>query len=167
MKRNVIVAALLAGLCFALSAVTLSLSGCGTVAKALNIVNPTYSLRGVVPHVAIALPLSASTIDFDFLVGVDNPNSVGLRLDRVDFDVLVNDNPIINSVRADQGVNIPARGVGDVHLRTRVGYQNIQSIFRQVADMVQGNRAHYTVRGSAYYNTPIGAMRFPVTLYSR
>lgn len=166
MKRNLIVGTVLTGLCIALAAMTVTLSGCSTVAKALNIVNPTYSLRNVVPHVAIALPLSASAIDFDFTVGVDNPNSVGLKLDRIDFDLLVNDNPVLNSVRADQGVNIPARGVGDVHLRTRVGYQNIAAIFREVADVIQGNRARYTLRGNAYYDTPLGAMRFPVTLHS-
>ncbi|MDP9362507.1 MAG: LEA type 2 family protein, partial [Acidobacteriota bacterium] len=119
------------------------------------------------PHVAIALPLSASAIDFDITLGVDNPNSVGLRLDRLDFDLLINDNPILTSVRTDQGIHIPAHGIGDVHLRTRVGYANIQAIFRQVADIVQGNRARYTIRGDAWYNTPIGQKRFPLTLYSR
>lgn len=166
MKRTLIFATLLTTACIVLSVVTLSFSGCRSLA-ALNIINPTYSLRGVVPHVAIALPLSASAIDFDITLGVDNPNSVGLRLDRLDFDLLINDNPILTSVRADQGIHIPAHGVGDVHLRTRVGYANIQAIFRQVADIVQGNRARYTIRGDAWYNTPIGQKRFPLTLYSR
>src|SRR5438045_9190580 len=69
----------------------LCLAGCTSMYRNLNIVNPSYSLRNIRPHVAIALPLSASSIDLDFDVGVDNPNSVGLRLDRLDFDVLVNE----------------------------------------------------------------------------
>ncbi len=166
MKRNLILATLLTLTSIALSAVTLSLSGCQSLAG-LNIVNPSYSLRGVVPHVAIALPLSASAIDFDFTIGVDNPNPVGLRLDWLDFDLAVNDTPVLSSVRAEQGIRIPAHGYGDVHLRTRVGYENLKTLFRQVADMVQGNRATYTIRGNAYYDTPIGQMRFPLTLYSR
>ena len=64
-------------------------------------------------------------------------------------------------------MRIPAHGIGDVRLRTRVGYDNLKTLFRQVADMVQGNRATYTIRGNAYYNTPLGQMRFPLTLYSR
>lgn len=166
MKRNLLVATLLTVTCIALSAVTLSLSGCQSLAN-LNIVNPTYSLRGIVPHVAIALPLSSSAMDFDFTIGVDNPNPVGLRLDWLDFDLAINDTPILSSVRAEQGIQIPAHGVGDVHLRTRVGYENLKTLFHQVADMVQGNRATYTIRGNAYYHTPIGQMRFPLTLYSR
>ena len=166
MKRNLIYATLLTAVCIVLSAVTLSLSGCRSLVG-LNIVNPRYRLRGVVPHVAIALPLSKSAIDFDFNIEVDNPNPVGLRLDWLDFDLSVNDTPVLTSVRAEQGVRIPAHGIGDVRLRTRVDYQNLKTLFREVADMVQGNRATYAIHGNAYYQTPLGQMRFPMTLYSR
>ena len=166
MKRTLIPATLLTAGCIALAAVTLTVSGCQSLAG-LNIVNPRYSLRGVAPHVAIALPLSASAIDFDFTIGIDNPNPVGLRLDWLDFDLAINDTPVLSSVRAEQGVRIPAHGLGDVHLRTRVGYDNLKTLFRQIADVVQGNRATYTIRGNAYYQTPVGQMRFPLTLYSR
>jgi LEA14-like dessication related protein len=98
---------------------------------------------------------------------VDNPNSVSLRLDRLDFNLLINDSPILNNVRSDQGIHIPARGIGDVHLSTHVTYDNIRTIYREVSDIVQGNRARYTIQGNAYYDTPIGQMRFPVTVYSR
>ena len=141
-------------------------SGCSSL-KNVNIVNPAYSIRDIRPHIAIALPLSASSIDLDFDVGVDNPNSVGLRLDRLDFDVLINDNPILNRVVSEQGIHIPARGAGYVHVRTRVGYDNIRAIWREVTDLIAGNRARYEIRGDAYYDTPVGQMRFPVTVYSR
>jgi LEA14-like dessication related protein len=158
---------MLTGLCIVLSAATLSLSGCSSVAQALNIVNPRYSIRDLRPHVNIALPLSASSIDFDFTLGVDNPNRVALRLDRVDFDMFVNENPILTSVSRDPRIDIPARGLGNVHLTTRVGYENIRSIFREVTDVIQGNRAQYALRGNAYYNTPVGQLKFPVTVGTR
>jgi LEA14-like dessication related protein len=166
MKRTLIPAILLTVGCVILAAVTLALSGCRSLFPG-ELVNPSYTLRSVVPHVAIALPLSASAIDLDFTIVVDNPNAIGLRLDWLDFDLAINDTPILTSVRAEQGVNIPAHGVGDVHLRTRVGYGNLKALFRQIADMVQGNRAHYAIHGDAYYHTPFGQKRFPVTLYSR
>jgi LEA14-like dessication related protein len=162
MKKPLPLAFLLAGLCISLSLAMIS-TGCSSVARALNIVNPRYSVSNIRPRIDIALPLSASSIDFDFDLGVDNPNSVALRPNRVDFDLLVNDDHILNST-SDQGINIPARGYGNVHLRSRVGYQNIRNIFRQVADVIQGNRAQYRVNGTAYYDTPIGTMQFPVTV---
>jgi LEA14-like dessication related protein len=164
MKRNLLTAVTLTGLCVALAVVTITLSGCNTLA-ALNIVNPTYSIRDIRPRVDIAIPLSASSIDFDFTLGVDNPNAVGLRLDEIDFNLLINGNHILNTV-SQQGISIPAKGRGDVRLSARVGYQNLRTLFREIADVVQGNRARYEIRGDAYYNTPVGRLKFPVTVYS-
>jgi LEA14-like dessication related protein len=165
MKKSLLYASLLTGLCLTLGFVSLALSGCSTVGRALNIVNPRYSLRNVRPRVDIALPLSQSSIDFDFDLDVDNPNSVGLNLSSVDFNLFVNDDPIISGISNDR-VFIPARGFGQAHLRARVGYENIRAMFREVTEVIQGNRAHYTVRGNAYFDTPIGPMRFPVIVHS-
>jgi LEA14-like dessication related protein len=165
MRKNLTYGTLLACLCLALAAMTLSLSGCSTVADALDIENPRYSLRDIRPRIDIALPLSASSIDFDFTLGVENPNRVGLRLDKIDFSLFVNDSRILDSA-SEQRIAIPANGAGDVRLRARVGYQNIRSLWNEVAGLIQGNRARYEVRGNAYYNTPVGQLRFPVTVYS-
>ena len=138
------------------------LSGCNTLAN-LHIVNPSYSLRGVEPRVNFGIP---PTMDFNFTVGVDNPNAVALRLDHFDFDLLINNNRVLNNVRSDQGIHIPARGAGDVHLTSHVTYDNLRSIFNEVANIVQGNRASYAIQGNAYYDTPVGRLQFPVTVYS-
>ncbi len=163
MKRNLTYGALLAGLCVTLAAVTLSLSGCSSLGQAVNIVNPSYTIRNVQPHVSLALPLQASSIDFDFTVGIDNPNTVSLNLARLDFGVLVNGNRLIDSVSGDR-INIPARGSNDVHLRARVGYQQIPNLWQQIVNVIQGQRANYQVEGNAYFDTPIGQMRFPVSV---
>jgi LEA14-like dessication related protein len=151
---------MLTGLCVALAIGTIVLSGCSSLAN-LHIVNPTYSLRDIRPRLNLGIPPS---IDFDFTVGVDNPNPVALRLDRFDFDLFINDNPVLRDVRSDQGVRIPARGIGDVRLSSHVTYNDIRTIFREIQDVVQGNRARYSIRGNAYYDTPVGQMRFPVTV---
>lgn len=165
MKRTITLAATLTVLCLGLALMTLSLSGCAAAMQALDIQNPRYNIRDIRPRVDIALPLSASTIDLDFTIGVDNPNRVGMKLDRIDFGVFINDQHVLDSV-SDQRINIPANGVGDVRLRTRIGYDSIRSLFREVADVVQGNRARYEIRGNAYYDTPAGRLKFPVTVYS-
>ena len=157
MKRQITIAALLA--------TSLLLSGCAAVRSALNIENPRYSIRDIRPRVDVAIPLSASSIDIDFAIEVDNPNDVGLRLDQIDFNLFINDTRVLDSV-SQQGLNIPANGRGDVNLRTRIGYQNIRSLWGEVVDMIRGQRARYELRGNAYYDTPIGRMKFPVTVYS-
>jgi LEA14-like dessication related protein len=157
MKQNLTLGALLAA--------SLLLSGCTALRSALNIENPRYSIRDIRPRVDVAIPLSASSIDIDFAIEVDNPNDVGLRLDQIDFNLFINDTRVLDSV-SQQGLRIPANGRGDVNLRTRIGYQNLRSLWGEVVDMIRGQRARYELRGNAYYDTPIGRMKFPVTVYS-
>lgn len=165
MKRTLPLATLLTAVSIAASLAVFLLSGCAAVQQALNIENPRYSLRNIRPRVDIAIPLSASSIDIDFDLEVDNPNSVGLRLDQLDFNLFINDTRVLDSV-SRQELRIPANGVGDVRLRTRIGYQNIRSIWTEIVDIVRGQRARYELRGNAYYETPVGRLKFPVTVYS-
>ena len=165
MKRNLTLGVLLAIFAIAAGVASLLLSSCAAVRSALNIENPRYTIRDIRPRVDIALPLSASSIDIDFALEVDNPNSVGLRLDQIDFNLFINDNPVLDSI-SQQDIRIPANGRGDVRLRTRIGYQNVRSLWNEVVSVIQGNRARYELRGNAYYNTPIGRLKFPVTVYS-
>lgn len=163
MKRNLVYAVLLTAICLVLSILSMSLSGC----SALNIVNPTYSVHEIRPRVDIALPLSHSGIDIDFTLGVENPNRVGIRLSRVDFDLFVNDQPMLRGYSSDQNISIPAHGFGEVHFRTRIDYEHIRPMFRQLTDLIQGHHAEYSLRGRAYYDTPLGPIRFPVNVLHR
>jgi len=86
-----------------------------------------------------------------------------LNLARLDFGVLVNGSRLIDSFSSDR-VNIPARGSNDIHLRARVGYQQIPNLFQQIVNVVQGQSANYEVQGNAYFDTPVGQMRFPVAV---
>jgi LEA14-like dessication related protein len=165
MKKTLTVGTLLTVLCLLASLMTLTLSGCGLAKAALNIENPRYSIRDIRPRVDIAIPLSASTIDVDFAIEVDNPNSVGLRLDEIDFDLFINDTRILDGI-SQQRINIPANGRGDMRLRTTIGYDNLRSLWGEIVGAIRGERARYEIRGNAFYDTPIGRLRFPVSVYS-
>jgi LEA14-like dessication related protein len=160
MKRTPDRVAALAGLSIVLAAITVALAGCRMMG---NIQNPSYTIRDIRPHVSIALPLSSSTIDLDFTVSVDNPNSVSLDLAHMDFGVFVNGDRLIDSVSSEH-IHVPAHGVNDVHLRVRVGYEQIPKLFQQIVDLIHGHRAHYEIQGDAYFNTPLGQRRYPVEI---
>ena len=165
MKRSLALGSLLAGISIAAGLALLLLSGCAAAMSALDIQNPRYSLRDIRPRVDIAIPLSASSIDIDFALEVENPNRVGLTLDQIDFNLFVNDTRVLDSI-SQQGIKIPANGRGDVRLQTRIGYSNIRSLWNEMVDVIRGNRARYEIRGNAYYATPVGRLKFPVTVYS-
>jgi LEA14-like dessication related protein len=165
MKRTLLTGSLLACISIAAGTALLVFSGCSALKGALNIENPRYSIRDIRPRVDIAIPLSASSIDIDFNLEVDNPNSVGLRLNQLDFNLFINDSRILDSV-SRQDIRIPANGRGDVELRTRIGYSNIRSMWSEITSIIRGNRARYELRGNAYYDTPIGRLKFPVSVLS-
>jgi LEA14-like dessication related protein len=165
MKRSLALGTLLAGVSIAASLALLLLNGCAAAMNALDIQNPRYSIRDIRPRVDIAIPLSSSSIDIDFALEVDNPNRVGLTLDQIDFNLFVNDSHVLDSV-SQQGINIPANGRGDVRLMTRIGYSNVRSLWNELVDVIRGERAHYEIRGNAYYATPVGRLKFPVTVHS-
>ena len=163
MKRSLPLALLLTGACIVLAVLSLVATGCSTLLRAADIVNPTYSIRDLRPHVDIAIPLSASSIDFNFLLGVDNPNRISLPVSHLDFDLFANDTHLISALSRDRVV-IPAHGYGEVPLRARVGYSEIRDVWGTVVDLITGNRARYRLQGNAYYDTPVGELRFPVTV---
>ncbi len=165
MKRNLRLGTLLAVLCVVAGLASLLLSGCAALRNTLNIENPRYVIRDIRPSIDIALPLSASSIDLDFAIEVDNPNGVGLNLDQIDFNLFINERHILDSM-SQHNIRIPANGRGDVQLRTRIEYQNLRSLWDEMVGVIRGNRARYELRGNAYYQTPIGRMKFPVTVYS-
>jgi LEA14-like dessication related protein len=162
MKRNLLLAAFLTAACVALSVCVITLTGCNSLAN-LHLINPTYSLRSVSPRVNLGIPPS---VDLDFTVNVNNPNPVELHLDYFDFDVLINNNPVLRNVHSVQGFRIPPQGDSDVHLATHVTYDSMRNIYDEVVGIIQGNRASYGIQGNAYYDTPVGQMRFPVNVYS-
>ena len=163
MKRSLALGVVLTGLCIVAGLAAFFLTGCSSLGLAIE--NPRYAIRDIRPRVDIAIPLSASSIDLDFNLEVDNPNPVGLRLDQIDFNLFINDSRVLDSV-SRQDIRIPANGRGDVQLRTRIGYQNVRSLWNELVDVVRGNRARYELRGNAYYDTPVGRLKFPVSVYS-
>lgn len=146
----------------ALIALFLPLAGCQTLAD-LNLRNPSYRIMNVRPRVGLAIPLSASRIDFDLAIGIENPNGIALRLDRMDFDLLLNGTRLVTGL-TNQRIRIPAEGTGTLDLTASVGYNDLRTLFSEVVDMIQGERPRYEIRGTAYYDTPVGQIDFPVTI---
>ena len=43
----------------------------------------------------------------------------------------------------------------------------LRAIYNEIVNVIEGNRATYGIQGNAFYDTPVGQLRFPVTVYSR
>lgn len=136
------------------------LPGCSSL---LDVQSPDYNILRVVPRVALAFPLDRSTIDLEFLVEVDNPNSFALNMERIEFDLFIDDRKVFDGL-SNRDIRVPANGIGEVTLETRIGYQEIREIFREIADVVRGGDADYRIEGKAWYRTRLGTVGLPFTV---
>ena len=139
------------------------LAGCSTL---LNLEEPDYSLRSITTTPRIAIPLRDSTIDFNFLIEIQNPNDFGLTLDGIEVDLFLNGQQITRSV-SSYNVRVPASGIGDARLHTTVDYESIRSMFNELVRAVEDGEAEYGLRGKAWFKTPLGRVSFPIDLQGR
>lgn len=139
----------------------LSVTGCRSL---LNVENPDYSILRVVPRVALAFPFERSSIDLEFLIEVDNPNDFALNLDRVDFDLFIDRQKVIQGI-SNRQIRVPANGVGEVSISTRLDYASLRGVFREVMEVVRGGDPNYELRGKAHYKTPLGSVALPFQIY--
>ena len=183
MKRSLAVALLLTCTCIVLALLSLLTSGCASVLDIQNHLNDLSRSAGDHRHAFrrdldmgvcdgfhthhytgyTLIPLSASSIDFNFNLGVDNPNRISLPVSHLDFDLFADGTHLVSAISRER-VTIPAHGYGEVPVRARVGYHEIRDVWSSIVDLITGNRAHYRLTGSAYYDTPIGERRFPVSV---
>lgn len=139
----------------------LLLAGCSSL---LNLKTPEYSLRSITTTPRIAIPLRDSSIDFDFLLEIRNPNGFALTLDQLDLDVFLNNRQVTNTV-SSRPVRVPANGIGDARLSTSVDYESIRSLFNEIVNAAERGETDYELRGKAWFQTPLGRMNFPVTVH--
>ena len=146
--------------CFYSLVFALFLTGCTSFP---TIQNPDYVVQDVRTQFVPSLP---PRLELDFLISVDNPNPVGLRLDRMDFDVFLNNSHILRGV-SNQNLTIPAQGTGNVQISTRVSYDQLRDMWDEVREIIRTGQPRYELRGTASYGTPLGNLNIPFTILKR
>ena len=149
------------------SVIAVILSGCAEVvnaAKSMQAVkNCNYTITSVTPEVKLTYPLSRSSVDLVLDVKVDNPNDANINLTKLGFTLLVNDTQVYKG-KTDYNVAIAAKSSGVIKLRSQFYYNDIQNTFVSLARSISDQKASYRVDGTAYFDTVIGEMEFPVTI---
>src|SRR5437870_818210 len=75
----------------------------------------SFNIEQVQPHASLAFPISASVLEADTTLRVRNDNTVRVKLEGIDFELLVNDRRAVLGSTTEQ-IDIPARGSGLLHL---------------------------------------------------
>lgn len=100
--------------------------------------------------------------DLDIRFRIDNPNSFGLQLDGLDYEVDVAGRTLFDGDRRES-LRLEPRGVGYVDLPIRVRYSDLYAAARDLWRQRGEGRTDYTVRAGLRFDVPVlGAVRVPV-----
>jgi hypothetical protein len=97
----------------------------------------------------------------DIRLQAKNPNSFNINLDRLDVHLYINDHKTASS--AFDGVSLKAKGTSPLNTTVSVSY--IGAGMAVIGALRDKSGVRYAIKGVAHCNTPLGVMRFPVTLY--
>jgi LEA14-like dessication related protein len=144
-----------------------TLSGCAGMVDGIRSMqamqNCQYELTSVTPEVTLTYPLSKSTVNLTFDVNVKNPNPSSINMTKLGFDLLIDDTKVYSGV-TDYNVSIPANSTGTIKIHSKFAYNDLQKTFLTIARAVADSKATYQINGTAYYNTILGEVNFPMTL---
>ena len=126
----------------------------------------SFEVEQVQPHASLAFPISASVIEADTTLRVRNDNTVAVKLDGLDFELLVNDRRALLGSSTER-IDVPAQGSGLLHLHARATGEQLRDLIGIIRDHASGNEPRYTVRGMAHYRTFPGVIDIPFSADAR
>ncbi|HXI13384.1 MAG TPA: LEA type 2 family protein [Thermoanaerobaculia bacterium] len=126
----------------------------------------SYEVDEIRPHFSFAIPVSASIVEADATLRVRNENDIRVKLEGIDFELLVNDRRVMRG-RSTEKIDLPARGSGTLQLTARASGDELRELVGEIADRFRGGDSRYTIRGNAHYRTIIGVIDIPFSADAR
>ncbi len=133
----------------ALSLVTLT--GCATLKQLFKKPRVTFKTARL-----SSASLSDATVDI--IYQVDNPNSFGLSLAKVDYAFFVEGKQVVAGAPR-KGIQLKAKGRSDLVFPANVRFADIVPV---VETFLTKDRATFKIQGSVGIDTPVGVLSFPL-----
>ena len=96
-------------------------------------------------------------------IDVTNPNRIDVVLDRMRFDLYVNDQNVANGT-SNFKVRIPSGSSARISPVVTLDYAQVGAA---IISTIKNLGAKYKIVGTVYFDTPLGTMSFPVTIVER
>jgi len=131
-----------------------ALPGCFLI-KRTALQNCEYRLAGT-----RITELALTYLKLEISIDVTNPNRTDVILDRMRFDLYLNDEKIANAT-SNLKTTIPSGESAKVKPVVTVDYSEVGTA---VLSTIKNMSASYKVVGTVYFDTPLGTISFPVTI---
>jgi len=131
------------------------LLGCTAIKERLAIKECKFALFSVTPY-----DFNFSNLKIDFVINVQNPNSIDAVLDRLEYDFLVNQTGVFSGTTG-KGVKIPSGKSAKFTTTVTLEYTKLGSV---LVDAIRLKKAAYQVKAESFIDTPLGAISYPVDI---
>ncbi len=132
----------------------LTFSSCALIQR-IALKNCEFRLAGTVIK-----ELALTYLKLGIIIDVTNPNSIDVVLDRMRFDLYINDTKVAN---ATSNLKTTIASGASVKV-TPVVTLDYAQVGAAIISAIKNLSANYTVIGTVYFDTPIGSFSFPVTI---
>ncbi len=139
---------------FLLPLFVLVLSSCALVQR-IALKNCEFRLAGTaIKEIALTY------LKLGIIIDVTNPNPIDVVLDRMRFDLYINETKVANAT-SNLKTTIPSGASVKVTPIVTLDYAQVGAV---IVSAIKNLSAKYKVIGTVYFDTPLGTFSFPVTI---
>ncbi|MBN2619468.1 LEA type 2 family protein [candidate division WOR-3 bacterium] len=131
------------------------LVSCSFIKERVAIKECKFSLTDVTPY-----DFSFNDLKIDFTIKGQNPNKVDAKLDKLSYTFLINSKQLFSGTTG-KGITIPSGKSTDFKTTISLDYNKVGDAL--VSAIKLGN-VTYTVQATAYINTVLGEISYPVEI---
>lgn len=138
-----------------LSLIIVFLLLCTAVQERLAIKECKFSLVSVKPY-----DFTFNNLKLDFNINANNPNKIDAVLDKLKYTLYANNNGLISGTTG-KGIKIPAKGSNSFVTTITLEYSELGEA---LISAIRLGKAEYRVKATAYIQTIIGEISYPVEI---
>jgi LEA14-like dessication related protein len=131
------------------------LLSCTAVQERLAIKECKFSLVSVKPY-----DFTFNNLKLDFDINCNNPNKIDAVLDKLKYTLYANDNRLISGTTG-KGIKISAKGSKSFVTTVSLEYSKLGEA---LISAIRLGKAEYRVKATAYIQTIIGEISYPVEI---
>ena len=131
------------------------LLSCSAVQERLAIKECKFYLIAVKPYA-----FTFNNFKLDFNINVDNPNKIDAVLDKLQYRLYADESELISGTTG-KGLKIPAKGSNSFITTVTLQYSKLGEV---LTSAIRLGKAEYKVKATAYIETLIGEISYPVEI---
>jgi len=97
-------------------------------------------------------------------IRVDNPNKYAVILDRMSFDLLINDKTVLSDIENSERRDVDAGSSLKFSIPVKVTYKELNNASDGLFDVVRSGEARYKLDSTVFFDSEFGSYSYKTTI---